>query len=533
MSLRWRIVLVATAVVALALAVGSAAFVGVLRESLVAGVQLTAERDAAELVGQVETTGASAIDVDVDDDDDQIVQLVSADGSVLKTSDNVDEPLTAVPALRHSDVPVTIDDDVESTPSPLSTPSPADSDDDDDSDADPDDDSGRGSGGDPDGDSDEDANDSGDSGDSTPSAETSSPAAPLPTTTPVLIDDSTTRTATTSDGGSFVTVARTATEAASARELWVIAGRSLASVDETITTVLSLLAVALPLLLLVLAFTIWFVVGRALRPVDRMRQEVDAVTASSLDRRVDDPGTDDEVGRLAHTMNRMLQRLDDSRRSQNRFISDASHELKSPLASLRQYAEVARAHPDRITPDELSSAVLDEGARLEGLVQGMLVLARADERSLARPAALVDLDDIVFAEARRLRDSTSLAIDTGGVTASQLRGDAGLLAQLVRNLVDNAARHATSTIALAAHPNDVDGTVVLVVEDDGAGVPEVDRERIFERFVRLDEARARDGGGSGLGLAIVREIAAAHGGTVAVEAAAGGGARVVVTVSTS
>jgi signal transduction histidine kinase len=537
LSLRWRIVLVATAVVALALVVGSAAFVGVLRESLIAGVQLTAERDAAELVGRVETSGASAVDVDVDDDDDQVVQLVSADGSVLKTSDNADEALIVVPSLRHSDAPVTVDDDAESTPSPSITSTPSDSDDDGDSDADSDEGSGRGSGGDSDEDGNDsgdsgDSNDSGDSSDSTPSPETS-PAAPLPTSTPVLIDDSTTRTATTSDGDSFVAVARTATEAGSTRELWVIAGRSLASVDDTITTVLSLLAVALPLLLLVLAFTIWFVVGRALRPVDRMRREVDAVTASSLDRRVVDPGTDDEVGRLAHTMNRMLQRLDDSRRSQDRFISDASHELKSPLASLRQYAEVALAHPDRITPDELSTAVLDEGARLEGLVQGMLVLARADELSLARSAALVDLDDIVFAEARRLRDSTSLAIDTSGVTASQLRGDAGLLAQLVRNVVDNAARHATSTIALAVHPNDVNGTVVLVVEDDGAGVPEADRERIFERFVRLDEARARDGGGSGLGLAIVREIAAAHGGTVAVEAAASGGARVVVTMSTS
>jgi signal transduction histidine kinase len=310
-----------------------------------------------------------------------------------------------------------------------------------------------------------------------------------------------------------------------------VAARSLASVDGTIGTVVSLLAVALPILLIVLGLTIWFVVGRALRPVDRMRQQVDEVTASSLDRRVADPGTNDEVGRLAHTMNRMLQRLDDSRRSQNRFISDASHELKSPLASLRQYAEVARAHPDRISPDELSTAVLDEGGRLESLVQGMLVLARADERSLARPATLVDLDDIVFAEARRLRESTSLTLDSSGVAAAQLRGDAGLLAQLVRNLVDNAVRHATSTVALAVHADEPDGTVVLAVEDDGQGVPEADRRRVFERFVRLDEARARDGGGSGLGLAIVREIAAAHGGGVSVEEGARGGARFVVTLS--
>ena len=521
LSLRWRIVLVATAAVAVALAVGSAAFVGVLRESLVAGVQLTAERDAAELVGQVETTGASSVDTDADDDDEQIVQLVAADGSLVASSDHADDgPLLSLPQLRHTDVPVPADD-VESTPTPSS------SDDDDDSDSD----SGSGNSGRGSSDDSDDSDDSSGFSDSAPTS--TAPAAPQPTTTPVLIDDTTTATVTDSDGASFVAVARSATEAGSGRELWVVSGRSLATVDGTMSTVVGLLAAAVPLLLIVLAVTIWFVVGRALRPVDRLRQQVDEVTASSLDRRVADPGTDDEVGRLAHTMNRMLQRLDDSRRSQNRFISDASHELKSPLASLRQYAEVARAHPDRISPDELSAPVLDEGARLEGLVQGMLVLAKADERMLTRPATLVDLDDIVFTEARRLRGSTSVTVDSGAVGAAQLHGDATLLSQLVRNLVDNAARHATTMVALAVRADDQDGTVTLVVEDDGAGVPEADRERVFERFVRLDEARARDGGGSGLGLAIVREIAAAHGGTVALRQAAGGGARFVVMLSTS
>jgi signal transduction histidine kinase len=483
-------------------------------------VQLTAERDAAEFAGQVETTGVASVDTDVDDDDDQVVQLVDAEGALLASSDAADDrPLVAVPELRHTAVPAPVDE-VESSPTS------SDSDDDDDFD------SGNSDRGSSDDSTDSTySDDPDDTDDSTPSE--AAAITPRPTTTQALVEESLTRTVTDSDGDSFVAVARTATEADSGRELWVVAARSLASVDDTIATVVSLLAVALPTLLIVLALTIWFVVGRALRPVDRMRQQVDEVTATSLDRRVVDPGTNDEVGRLAHTMNRMLERLDDSRRSQNRFISDASHELKSPLASLRQYAEVARAHPDRITADELSTAVLDEGARLEGLVQGMLVLAKADERMLTRPATLVDLDDIVFAEARRLRGSTTLSIDSSGVSAAQLRGDGGLLAQLVRNLVDNAVRHATSRVALAVRPDDADGTVTLVVEDDGAGVPEAYRERVFERFVRLDEARARDGGGSGLGLAIVREIAAAHDGSVTVEQADGGGARFVVTLSTS
>lgn len=530
LSLRWRIVLVATAVVAAALVLGSAVFVAVLRDSLVSGVQLTAERDAAELVGQVETSGASLVDTDIDDDDGQIVQLLSAQGRLLASTDNADDgPLVAVPGMRHSAAPVSPGGADENTPAPSPSPSRSDDDDaDDNSSGDSSDDSsGDQSGRDSDDSSD---NSSGRDSDAD-SSNSADPAAPQPSMTPALIDDSLTRTVALSDGDSFVAVARTAAEAGSGRELWVVAARSLTTVDATVATVVSLLAVALPLLLIVLGITIWFVVGRALRPVDLMRQQVDSVTASSLDRRIADPGTDDEVGRLAHTMNRMLQRLDDSRRSQNRFISDASHELKSPLASLRQYAEVARAHPDRISPDELSAAVLDEGARLESLVQGMLVLARADERTLARPETLVDLDDIVFAEARRLRDSTSLSIDSSAVSAAQLQGDAGLLAQLVRNLVDNAVRHATSSVALAVRSNEADGTVVLVVDDDGEGVPEEHRERVFERFVRLDEARARDGGGSGLGLAIVREIAAAHGGTVTVEAATGGGASFTVTLS--
>jgi len=311
----------------------------------------------------------------------------------------------------------------------------------------------------------------------------------------------------------------------------VVVGQSVDDVGETLGTVTSLLAVAVPVVVLLVAVTTWIVVGRALRPVERMRREVDAVTATRLDTRLAEPGTADEIGRLAVTLNSMLDRLDSSQSAQRRFISDASHELRSPLASLRQFAEVAQAHPDRVTAGELSDAILDEGARLERLVDGMLTLARSDEHGLTAARRPVDLDDVVLAEVRRLRASTALRIDASAVGAARIDGDPALIAGLVRNLVDNAARHATAAVAVELVESA--GAVVLAVDDDGDGIPASERERVFDRFVRLDDARARESGGSGLGLSIVREIATAHGGAVTVHESALGGARFEVRLPAS
>ena len=310
----------------------------------------------------------------------------------------------------------------------------------------------------------------------------------------------------------------------------VIVGHSVADADEAVGTVAQLLLVTVPIIDLLVYGLMFVVVGRALRPVERMRREVDEVTGTSLDRRIADPGTDDEIGRLATTMNRMLARLDESQKAQRRFISDASHELKSPLASLRQYAEVARDYPDRISENDLAEAVLDEGGRLERLVRNLLLLARVDEQSLGRANAAVDLDDLLLAEGTRLRGTTELSVDTSAVAAVRVPGDAGLLGQVVRNLADNAARHATSTVRLTLSQGD---GAVIVVEDDGDGIAEAERERVFERFVRLDEARGRDAGGTGLGLAIVRELVVAHGGSVVVGSSPLGGARFTVRLPLS
>jgi signal transduction histidine kinase len=301
----------------------------------------------------------------------------------------------------------------------------------------------------------------------------------------------------------------------------VMVGRTLESVTESSQVVVSLLATGFPLLLAVVAATSWRVVGRALVPVDAIRTEVDAISTAELHRRVPDPPGRDEIARLATTMNEMLARLEKGHDRQRRFVSDASHELRSPVATIRQHAEVALAHPNRSSVEELAEVVLEEDVRLQRLVEDLLLLTRMDERTVHLRMAPVDLDDILLEEAQRLRSTTTLRIRTEGVSAGRVSGDSAQLEKLVRNVTENAARHAHSTVELSL--TEADGEVLLRVDDDGRGIPPPERERAFERFVRLDEARARDSGGSGLGLAIVAEIAAAHGGSVvALEGPLGG-----------
>jgi signal transduction histidine kinase len=327
-------------------------------------------------------------------------------------------------------------------------------------------------------------------------------------------------------GGRFLAVAVGADTPAGRRTVLVV--RSTEAVRETTAAVGELLAVGLPLLLVVVAAITWAVVGRTLAPVEAIRAEVDAISAAALHRRVHAPAADDEIGRLARTMNRMLARLEQAQARQRRLVSDASHELRSPVATIRQHAEVALAHPGRTSAAELAETVLAEDLRLQRLTEDLLLLTRADEQTLALRRRPVDLDDLVFEEARRLRDATGLRVDTTAVSAGRVDGDPAALRRLVRNLADNAARHAGGRLAFSVAERD--GTVLLAVDDNGPGIPAADRERVFERFVRLDDARARDHGGSGLGLAIVAELAAAHGGTVAVAASPLGGARFTVTL---
>ena len=305
----------------------------------------------------------------------------------------------------------------------------------------------------------------------------------------------------------------------------VAVGVSLEEVDNSTTALVTPLLAGLPLVLLLVGGTPWTVVTRALAPVGRIRREAEEITGDRLDRRVPEPPSRDEIHLLARTMNRMLGRLQASRDRQRQFVADASHELRSPLASIRQAAEVASTHPGALPEGRLAETVLEEAARMQRVVEQLLVLTRADDGAVTRTRQDVDLDDLVLAEAARAARS-GIAVDTSGIGGGRVHGDPTALGQVVRNLVDNATRHADKRIAVAVR--ETGDTVELIVEDDGTGIPEEHRERVFERFVRLDEARARDAGGSGLGLAIVREIVAAHGGTAAVTESALGGARFTV-----
>lgn len=305
-------------------------------------------------------------------------------------------------------------------------------------------------------------------------------------------------------------------------------GTSLERVGEATAVLRGSLAVGVPAALALLVPGLWVVIGRALRPVEAMRAEVAEISGGRLDRRVPVPGTGDEVARLGDTMNAMLDRLEAAARRQREFVADASHELQSPLAAFRAHLEVSLAHPAGTDWPAVARDLLADSDAMERVVGDLLYLARADATPPAPQPTLVDLDDIVLDEAGRLRSSATLLLDTSGVSAAPVRGSAEELRRLVRNGIDNAVQHARSVVRLRLGATTDE--VVLAVEDDGPGVPPDDRERVFERFVRLDGARTRGRGGTGLGLAIVRAVALRHGGTARVEDRDDGtaGARLVV-----
>jgi signal transduction histidine kinase len=301
------------------------------------------------------------------------------------------------------------------------------------------------------------------------------------------------------------------------RHVVLLYAAPLTVVDGATNTLLFYLLWGVPLLIVVAGVTTYLFSGRALRPVEAMRSQVAALTEKDLGQRVPVPPARDEVGRLAETMNAMLARLQDAQGVQRRFVADASHELRSPLATIATGLELMQNGTiDRSTV----TALRGETSRLNKLVEGLILLARADERGLQPRREEVDLDEV--AELERGRPAGGAVVAEVRAVPVRVIGDRGQLSRVVRNLVDNARRHARSRV-LVTVGRDGD-TAVLEVSDDGPGVPQADRARVFERFVRLDDARARTDGGSGLGLAIVAEVVAAHGGSVEVTDGPAGGA---------
>lgn len=286
----------------------------------------------------------------------------------------------------------------------------------------------------------------------------------------------------------------------------VVVGLPLNLETDTVQTATLLLAVGAAALLVLFLFLIRRVMRQALAPVERIRSQVSQISQVRGGGAVDVPPTQDEIAHLAETMNDMLGRLERADASTRRFVSDASHELRSPLATIRAAVEVAGR--DGTPHDELDAVILGEALRMQGLVDDLLTLAKADDGApMSRED--VDLDDVVDSEARRVR-VTGVAV-TAEIGAARVVGDPVRLEQLVRNLVDNAVRHTTGGVSLSVHTEGAQ--IVLRVDNDGPPIPQGQRQSVFERFTRLEESRQRDTGGSGLGLAIVRTVAEAHGGT--------------------
>jgi signal transduction histidine kinase len=300
-------------------------------------------------------------------------------------------------------------------------------------------------------------------------------------------------------------------------------------IDDSVATLRQSLLIAVPASAVVLALLTWVLVGRTLRPVERIRAEVAAIGGTELDRRVPVPAGDDEVSRLASTMNDMLARVERAQARQRRFVADASHELRSPMTRMRTELEVDLAHPDTADPEATHRSVLEEVVGLQQLVDDLLVLARSD--SEAAPAIgdeRIDLRDVSMRAAERSRARDGITVIVEATAEASTAGRPGDLERAVGNVIDNAVRHASAAVRVGLN---ADGdTVSVVVEDDGDGIPVADRERIFERFARVDAARSADDGGVGLGLSIARDIVERHGGTIAVDPEFRRGARVVITL---
>ncbi len=278
-----------------------------------------------------------------------------------------------------------------------------------------------------------------------------------------------------------------------------------------VTLLATSVAVSFPLLLLLAGVLIWTGIGLTLAPVESIRRRVDAIAARDLSERVPVTDGDDEIARMARTVNAMLDRLEAASKFEQEFVSNASHELRSPLATLLATVGRAQSDPEHADWGSVAEIVMREGRRLDSLIDNLFWLARHDEEELEVAHVDVDLDDLLFEEAQRVRTMSALSVDTSAVSAVRVVGDASMLRRMVRNVVDNAMRYAAREVRLACAADGPDA--VVVVHDDGEGVDVATSDRLFERFARADTARSRQSGGTGLGLAIVAEIAQLHGGS--------------------
>jgi signal transduction histidine kinase len=305
----------------------------------------------------------------------------------------------------------------------------------------------------------------------------------------------------------------------------VLVATDLSRVNDSVRILGQAALIGGPLAVLLMAVATYTVVALTLRPVAALRHGASDITAAGLaDQRLPVPGAQDEIHRLAVTLNAMLDRIDFATKRQRTFVGDAAHELRSPLASLRVQLEVTQRLGPATDNSSMIEDVLVDVSRLERLVNDLLVLARLDERQVAPRRESVELDQLVedvTAGYLNARVPVQLAPVGAPIT---IDGDADGLRRVAVNLIDNAVRYAASqvTVGLAATETRGRGFATLTVTDDGPGIPIDERERVFDRFYRVNASRSRDSGGTGLGLPIVRDLVRAHGGTVRLTTPASG-----------
>jgi signal transduction histidine kinase len=460
----------ATAVVAVALVAAGLAVLAVLRHNLIDSAGLQAESTARNIAAQV-AAGTDFANLELPDADSQPVQVVSAERRVLAADDDLlgRGPMAEFSPAAESESEETDDED-------------------------------------------EDEDESEDHEPKQVSAPDSGTIAFRDMRLPIAHDDT---------GSHEFRVAALQVDTPAGQDITIYAGASLAIADNAVAGVRRAMLIGLPLLLALVASVTWLVTRRALRPVEAIRTELAEIMGGDLSRRVPVPASHDEIARLATTTNTTLTALEESAQRQRRFIADAAHELRSPIASLRTQLEVAKAHPRLLELDGL----IADSVRLEHLAADLLLLARLDAGEQPRTDR-VDLAALIHDEiTHRTGDLHPVRVeipeDRIAVLGSRIQ-----LGRVLANLVDNAQRHAATAVRISLTRND--NEVVLAVSDDGTGVPLADRDRIFRRFVRLDDARSREDGGAGLGLAIVRDVVERHRGEIRVDDSTDGGARFAV-----
>jgi heavy metal sensor kinase len=302
---------------------------------------------------------------------------------------------------------------------------------------------------------------------------------------------------------------------------------------QTLLRYVETLLVLVPLGAVLSAAGGWLLARRALRPVDRMSQSALRISAEDLSRRLERRGTQDEIDRLADTLNAMLARLEAAFGEMQRFTADAAHELRTPLTALRGGIEIA-LRAER-SPDEyrrVLASSIEEVDQLIRLAEDLLLLSRSTV-GLSAARQPVDLEPLCLEALElgvRLAKGKGVNVSMGATVPAIVHGDAGALRRVLLNLVDNAVKYTPAGGSVVISLARVADSVALVVEDTGIGIDPADAKRIFEPFLRLDAGRNRDTGGSGLGLAIARSIVLAHGGTLEVDNRPGGGSRFTINL---